>query len=100
MTNGMYHPPEPERARKTWDKINRKILRRSKLHQLKRRFLLPFRKLMKAREIVWADGYGGKYPACPRCGEYVYYADLCCFCGQRLKENRHTVGGVLDGREH
>jgi hypothetical protein len=25
-----------------------------------------------------------KYPACPRCKEYVYKDNYCCFCGQRF----------------
>ena len=80
-------------------RIQRKIARISRYHQLKRKILLPFLKLKKPREIVWRDSYGGSYPACPRCGEMVYYQDMCCFCGQRFKDNRMTVGGVLNARE-
>jgi hypothetical protein len=50
---------------------------------------------MKPRRIVWAEGYHGSYPVCPCCGEYVYYKDLCCFCGQRL-EDATTVGAVME----
>ena len=98
MTNGMRRTVT-ERQMKQIEKTNRKIRRQTMKHQLKRKMLLPFRKLMRAKQIIWVPGYGGSYPACPRCGEYVYYADLCCFCGQRFKENRLTVGGVMDGRE-
>ena len=94
MTNGMRRTVT-EKQQNALDRINRQIARRSAMHRMKRRMLLPFRRLMKAREIVWTDGYGGSYPACPKCGEYVYYRDLCCFCGQRLKEGI-TVGQILD----
>ena len=97
MTNGMKRMVT-ERDLKAMAKINRQISRKSWWRRMKRKILLPFLKLMPAQEIVWADGYGGKFPACPRCGEYVYYADMCCFCGQRLKENTKTVGGVMDER--
>lgn len=80
---------------RTMKKINRRIRFNSWRHRAKRKVLFPFRKLMKPRRIVWAEGYHGSYPACPRCGEYVYYKDLCCFCGQRL-EDATTVGAVME----
>lgn len=83
------------RDQRLMKKINRRIARRNWMHRTKRKLLLPFRKLMKPKEITWAAGYGGLFPACPRCGEYVYYKDLCCFCGQRLKDAT-TVGAVMD----
>jgi hypothetical protein len=87
-----------EEQRKSLEKINRQIMRKSWWYRTKRKFLLPFVKLMPAQDIVWTVGYGGSYPACPRCGEYVYYADLCCFCGQRLR-NAQTVGSVMEKHE-
>ena len=97
MTNGM-KCTVTEEQRKSLEKINRQIMRKSWWYRTKRKFLLPFLKLMPAQDIVWTIGYGGSYPACPRCGEYVYYADLCCFCGQRLR-NAQTVGSVMEKHE-
>ena len=96
MMDGMRR--DPYREQMMLRKINRKIRRKSWMHRTKRKLLLPFLKLMKPKPIVWADGYGGKYPACPRCGEYVYSDDMCCFCGQRLT-GKQTVGKVLEARE-
>ena len=76
-------------------KLNRQISRRVWWRRTKRKILLPFLKLMKPRQIVWTRGYGGSYPACPRCGEYVYYEYMCCFCGQRLTGGP-TVGRVME----
>ena len=95
MTNGMRRTTD-ERAEKMLAKMNRQITRRTKMRELKRRILLPFLKLKKPRDIVMAEGYGGSYPACPRCGEYVYYRDMCCFCGQRFSGKVTTVGEVMD----
>ena len=89
---------DPYLEDKRLKKINRQIRMRSWKHRTKRRLLLPFIRFMKPKDIVWADGYGGKYPACPRCGEYVYYDDMCCFCGQRLA-NSTTVGRVMESHE-
>lgn len=97
MTNGMRNTMDEQKER-LLNSINRDIRFHSWCHRTKRKLLLPFRKMMPAREIVWADGYGGKFPACPRCGEYVYYADMCCFCGQRLIDGQ-TVGRVLEKYE-
>ena len=97
MTNGMKRLVT-ERDLKSMAKINRQIMRRTWWRRTKRKILLPFLKLMPAHDIVWTEGYGGKFPACPRCGEYVYYEDMCCFCGQRLRNNKKTVGGVLHER--
>ena len=94
MTNGMRRTVT-EKQQNALDRINRQIRRRTLLRRMKRKILLPFLKLMPARHIVWTDGYGGSYPACPRCGEYVYYRDMCLFCGQRLKD-AVTVGQMLE----
>ena len=80
-------------------RMDRWIRRRSMMHQAKRKMLLPFIKLRKPREIVWERTYGGMFPACPRCGELVYYKDMCVFCGQRFTKNDKTVGGVMDAGE-
>lgn len=98
MINGMRHVVMTDRERKMLNRINRRIARSTRWNRTKYRLLHPFLKLMPAREIVWRDTYGGSYPACPRCGEMVYYIDMCCFCGQRLKDNTKTIGGVLDER--
>ena len=97
MTNGMRYTVT-EKQRKLMEKISRKFRRRSWWYRTKRKILLPFLKLTPAKNIVWAEGYGGRYPACPRCGEYVYYADTCCFCGQRLRDGQ-TIGQVLEEHE-
>lgn len=57
------------------------------------------------KKVVWMEDYdGGKYPACPCCGEPAYYPDQCCFCGQPfeqddeiLKEFNHSVQIERDG---
>ena len=95
MTNGMRRTTD-ERAEKMLAKMNRQISRRAWWRRTKRKILLPFLKLMPEKDIVWADGYGGSYPACPRCGEYVYYRDMCCFCGQRFSGKVTTVGEVMN----
>lgn len=97
MTNGM-KCTVTEKELKSIAKLNRQISRRTWWRRTKRKLLLPFLKLMPAQDIIWTEGYGGSYPACPRCGEYVYYADLCCFCGQRLR-NAQTVGLVMEKHE-
>ena len=99
MTNGMRPIPRSEREIRMLDKINRRITRKAKWYRLKRKLIFPFVKLMPAKKIVMREDYGGPYPACPRCGEIIYYYDMCIFCGQHLKENRKTVGGMLDERE-
>lgn len=38
----------------------------------------------KPAKVVWAEGYGGGYPACPNCGEPAYEVDRCVFCGQKF----------------
>ena len=96
MTNGMRPVPRTERQNKMLDKINRKIMRMTRWYHLKRKLIYPFVKLMPAKEIVWRETYGGSFPACPRCGEIIYYYDMCIFCGQHLKENTTAIGGVLD----
>lgn len=96
--NNSYNSTMTVRSMKLLEKTNRKFRRSVRLNQLKRKLFFPFRLMMKPKEIVWMEDYGGSYPACPRCYEYVYYPDQCCFCGQRLKENVMTVGGVSRGR--
>lgn len=98
MTNGMRHEVMTDRERRMLDRINRRIRRKAQWYLLKRKLLHPIVKLMPAKEIEWRDGYGGSYPACPRCGELVYYCDMCVFCGQHLKENTKTIGGILHER--
>ena len=92
-------PREKYRRMKRLEKANRHYRRCVRINQLKRKLFLPFRFLMRPKEIIWLEDFGGMYPACPRCYEYVYYSDQCCFCGQRLKNNDQTVGGVSDGWE-
>lgn len=61
-----------------------------------RGILCFFGKFQKPREIVWEKGYGGTYPACPRCHELIYYENRCCFCGQPFKNGAKTIGSVID----
>lgn len=99
MMNRMKHEVLTDWQRKQMRKINRWITRKNRWRKLKRKLLMPFLTFMPAKEIVWRESYGGWYPACPRCGEMIYYCDMCIFCGQRLKDNQKTIGGVLDERE-
>ena len=96
MTNGMRHEVVTERERRLMNKINRQIRRKTQWRRTKRKLIYPFVKLMPAKEVVWRETYGGSFPACPRCGEIIYYYDMCIFCGQHLKENTTAIGGVLD----
>ena len=89
---------DPYLQEKRMKKINREIRRRSWMRQTRRKLLLPFIRMKRAKPIVWEAGYGGNYPACPRCGELVYYTDMCCFCGQRLKDGV-PVGKVMEQHE-
>ena len=54
-----------------------------------------FGKYRKPMEIIMEEGYGGTYPACPRCHELVYYENRCCFCGQPFKDGAKTIGMVI-----
>lgn len=58
-----------------------------------------FGRFRKPREIVWEESYSGMVPTCPRCHDFVYYQDKCCFCGQRFLPGAETVGKVLDNAE-
>ena len=46
--------------------------------------------------IVWKEERGYTLPACPRCGEYVYYDRQCTMCGQHFLPGAITIGEVLD----
>ena len=61
-----------------------------------RGILCFFGRFQKPREIIWLESYGGKYPACPRCHEMVYYENRCCFCGLPFKDGAQTVGRMLE----
>lgn len=99
MTNGMRPIPRTEQQDRMLNRINRRIRWKTRWYRIKHCLAFPFVKLMPAKEIVVRYSYGGPFPACPRCGEMIYYYNMCIFCGQRLKMNTRTVGGMLDERE-
>lgn len=51
---------------------------------------VPLGGLRKPVPLGWQDGYGGKEPVCPHCGEMPYSYEQCVFCGQRFKTREET----------
>lgn len=67
------------------------------LHRCRRRIRFFIGSRMPDAGIAWKQVNGGRdVPVCPRCGEYVYYADQCCGCGQHFLPGAVTIGEVME----
>ena len=97
MTNGMKRHMS-DRDMERIQKMNRKHYRKVRMIRIARKITFPIHRLAKPQRVAWVKGWRGRYPSCPRCGEYAYHVNMCCFCGQRFLDGQ-TIGQVLEKYE-